>query len=181
MKKDNRGLSLIELIVTIGMLAVLVGVGVIGFGMLSPREARRTRDNIKTVIENARMDSMLKNDLKLVLWSDDTGIHCKETILVRDYPDPSNPTVYNDTVKVIKEEIIGKSNVQVTLEKGGASVGLGNTEATGAVFKFKRSTGGFDNPSPTEVFDITKIIVTKGSSSPYTLLLQKYTGKVIAE
>lgn len=178
MKKDNRGLSLIELIVTIGMLAVLVGVGVIGFGMLSPREARRTRDNIKVVLENARMDALQKKDLKLVIWADDLGVHYRETVNVRDVSDPVHPI---EVEKVVREEIIGKANVHVTLEKGGASVDLGNSVDTGAVFKFKRSTGGFDNPSPTEPFDITKIIVTKGSSSPYTLLLQKYTGKVIAE
>lgn len=176
MKKDDRGLSLIELIVVVGMLAVLVGVGAIGFGMLSPREARRTRDNIKIVLENARMDSMQKKDLELILWADDTGVHCKETVKVRVYPDPTDLSIYSEEVKVIREEVIGKPNVHVTLEKSGAIVDLGNSDSTGEIFKFKRSTGGFDDS-----FSVTKIIVTKGSSAPYTLLLQKYTGKVIAE
>lgn len=172
MNNRNAGLSLIELVVTIAIISVLMGIGIISVGMLSSREAKKTCSNLKTTIENSRLDALSKEKMTLVIWQDSNGVHYKETTRTGAMPEIQNVGT------------IGNSNVLVQLEKAdGSIVDLGHDDASGQVFKFKRDTGGFsDNTdvSPTVPFDIVKIHVSKAGKT-YSLKLQRFTGRVIAE
>lgn len=166
MKKDNRGLSLIELIVTVAIMVVLVGVGVIGVGFLSPRAAKQTGENLKLTFENARLDALSKKNMTLTIWADSEGVHYEEQVDVGG-------------TSTVKEGLLGKKSVKVQLRNAADDTltDLGTTKSTGAVFTFKRGTGGFDTMSP---FEIKEILISKGTTT-YTLALQKYTGKVIVK
>lgn len=171
MKKDNRGLSLIELIVVIGIISIMVGISGLGLKLYSTREAKKTCDNIMYTLENCRMDALAKEYMKVVFWKDSEGVFYTETLKVGG----------NTTTK--KQKIGGASSTVQIKKTDGSVVNIGATEATGEVFKFRRDTGGFadnDEVSPIAPFNIDEIWVSKAGKT-YKLKLQKFTGKVLSE
>lgn len=61
MKQDNRGLSLVELIVVIALLAVISTAGVNITGYLNGKQARECAYKIDTALANVRIETMSKS------------------------------------------------------------------------------------------------------------------------
>lgn len=58
--RNDRGFSLVELIVVIAIMVVFTGVGVIGYGMLNGRQAKECRDELEAKLQSVRVQTMGK-------------------------------------------------------------------------------------------------------------------------
>lgn len=61
MKKDNKGFSLVELIVVVAILSILVGVMAYNIGRLSGYRAKECRSKVMSSLDNGRTMSLSKS------------------------------------------------------------------------------------------------------------------------
>jgi prepilin-type N-terminal cleavage/methylation domain-containing protein len=69
-KLNNKGFSLVELIVVISIMAVMVGFVSIGTGILSGKRAKEARDKLLSSLENVRTQTMGKDSIDATLSYD---------------------------------------------------------------------------------------------------------------
>lgn len=60
MKKDNRGFSLVELIIIVAIMAILIGVMAANIGRISGYRAKECRTKLVSSLENGRMMTLSK-------------------------------------------------------------------------------------------------------------------------
>lgn len=164
MKKDNRGISLVEMIIVIAILAVVSGGVAIGIGSALSKPAEECTKKITDSLKNARVSTMGKNTVKLYLYSDTDGIYLKEEVLVTD------GTATSKTIR------IGQRGVEVSYQVTGDSsyTSLGG-EGNPLTLSYKRTTGGFNEVSSGKYCEYIKV---KKGNREYTLQLYSLTGKV---
>lgn len=61
MKQDNKGFTLIELIIIMAILAILLTIGVRNFGVLDSYRGRECKDKIVRSLQQTRMDCLSKS------------------------------------------------------------------------------------------------------------------------
>lgn len=166
MKRDNRGLSLIEMIIVIAILTVVSGTVVLGISVAISKPAEECARKIQQSLEGARVYAMGKQKLTVSFYTDHGEVYVQETATA---PDGSV------TAKVPVK--IGKG-VKVSYQLEGAA---GYTELTGTpvIFSYDRATGGFNKSECSPGF-CDKIKVEKGNRV-MTVSLYSLTGKVTVE
>lgn len=164
MKKDNRGVSLVEMIIVIAILAVVSGGLALGIGAAVSKPAEECARKITDSLKNARISTMGKQTVNLELYADTDGIYLKEKMT------GSGGTSSEKTVK------IGQRGVEVSFQLTGESsfTSLGGASSP-LVLSYERTTGGFKEVSPGKYCQYIKI---KKGSREYTLELYSLTGKV---
>ncbi|MGN1225760.1 MAG: type II secretion system protein [Candidatus Cryptobacteroides sp.] len=164
MKKDNRGISLVEMIIVIAIMAVVSGGLAIGIGSALSKPAEECASKITDSLKNARISTMGKKTVELELYSASDGIYLKEKI---------TGTGGTSTEKKIK---IGQKGVDVTYQYSGESTynSLGG-ESAPLKLSYNRATGGFNE---SVVGKYCQYIKVKKGSREYTLELYNLTGKV---
>lgn len=81
MKRDNRGLSLVEMIIVLAVLAVLAGAFGLGISMVSGRPADECASKLRSAIKNSRITTMGRQATGLALYMDaDGSIMLKQTV-----------------------------------------------------------------------------------------------------
>lgn len=167
MKRDNRGLSLVEMIIVIAILAVVSGILVLGIGTAISKPAEECARKIQQSLEGARVYTMGKQRLSLKFYVDDGCVYVQETATSPD-----------GSVKVKNPVKIGARGVKVTYRLEG---GAGDTDlaATPLTLSFDRATGGFSTTECSPGFS-NEIKVEKGSKV-MTVTLYSLTGKVTVE
>lgn len=154
--KDNRGVSLIELLVVMAIMVVLAGGTALSINMVVNREANRCAENMKISLEKNRTSVMGRKNGRIAFFTDaDGNIYYQEEF---DYTSDVFP---KDLTKATK---IGKKNVQVTCN----GVPLGTS---GVVFEFSR-LGSLKEGSGN-----TPIVIKRGSRV-FTLKIEAITGKI---
>jgi prepilin-type N-terminal cleavage/methylation domain-containing protein len=72
-KKENRGYTLVELIVVIAIMTIFVGATSISVGILSGKQAKQTRDELEAKLEAIRIQTMGKRTVTAELSCDASG------------------------------------------------------------------------------------------------------------
>ena len=160
MKRDNRGMSLLELIVVIAIVAILVGT--IGFGikLISGKPAEECANKLKAVLQSNRVTTMGKLSSELALYVDATGVYVTETI-------DGNATTSK----------IGDDGVVIEYRLAGDPVGSYTTlGSTPLEISFNRASGAF-NPEANTGKYVLEIRVIK-ADVVITLQLSTHTGKI---
>ena len=180
--KDNKGFSLVELIVVIAILAVMVGMFLLTTGILNVRAGKQCAKQIRHELDQVRIATMGKNEVTMRLYVGTDGrVYVINTITApkttADWrTDPTN--TYDET-----EKQIGSKRVTVMFKVHGASDFEELTD--GVRFRFNRGTGAFEEiktltdeqagiAAPYYVEEI-KVI---GGGQEHLLKLKKVTGKV---
>ena len=131
--KQNKGVSLLELIVVIGIIAVLTGVAVLSFNVIPKSRVRSCLRIIVSTIEGTRMDALSFCDAEVKIYCNSEGVYA-DSIVYKDAGTAS-----------IATEKIGGADMEVyflTNESGATEVLL--EEGDGIIFSFDRSSGGFE-------------------------------------
>lgn len=164
---DNRGLSLIELIVVVAILGILSVSSISYLGLLSNHSAKETATKLKTAMTEARTEAMSKSQASLQIYEEDSEYFVELTV----NGTPQSP------VK------IGTSKVKVTYKKTRPADDVFEIkDAEQLVIEYDRDTGAF-KPIGTDgsgnVY-CKSITVTSGGKN-YVLTCERLTGKIFVE
>ncbi len=157
-KLNNKGLSLIELIIVLAIMAIIGAASFLSLSMATNRQVSSCADKIRSTLDQTRNLALGKNSAYMVIWKDDT---VKVRIYVNNEPYGGN---YID---------VGVGGLDVTYDTNTASgLTLGNSEATGQMIEFDRSSGGVKGATY-----ITKFTVTNGNRT-CTVTIDHFTGRI---
>jgi prepilin-type N-terminal cleavage/methylation domain-containing protein len=146
--KDNKGFSLIEIIVTIAILSVLVGVATYSYSMVNGKQADECARKLASTLSHARTTTMGKYWDKIKLTSSsESGIQISEDILIDDSSD--NGTAKRDTT-------VGSSSVTIKYKYG--KMDYADLPEAGLEIRFNSGTGALVEPTNEGrlIFEISK-------------------------
>ncbi len=164
--KNNKGFSLVELIIVIAILAVVTSASFVGFGYLFKTNVKNTVKKINTSLHKTQNYTTSKSsggrDIGMRLTVDSSGNYCVQNI-------------YNG-VPEQQGQTIGKSNLTLKCYKTDGSVTtVGSTPVD---IYFDRSTGGLlpaDESAPDVYWSKIEILVN--GTGRCTITISKITGK----
>ncbi len=162
MKDDNKGFSYVELILVLAIMALMVAMIGISYGLVTRNNVTKACAKMESVFNTARITSLSKG-------SEEGALNIKQEGGVIYYgigKYDSDPDV--STVEWVK---FAQSPVYITLSDGGGNVDLGSSVVT---FKFNPSSGAF------KACPYNKLIFSNGRTES-TLVLFKATGKCKVE
>ena len=170
MRKDNRGISLVEIIMVLALMTVVAGMLMYGIGLISGKPAQKCANKIVLSLDRHRTTAMGKAvgtsyKLKTKSATDKTVI-LEETIVEAD-----------GTTKVT-EIPIGEDTVVVNYTCGSTVKTL---DESGLTLEFVRGSGAFkpqpDSSGGAGTDYCTEIVVSKAGKD-YKIELVPLTGKV---
>lgn len=146
-KEDNRGFSLVELVIVIAIMAVMGAFYFLGNALLTGQYARECANDISTALNKEKNYALTRSatiDCYMELVKDTDGYYVR-------YYQPKNAIVKGDTPSddwvLADEEKVGKSSVEVvcTFRDNGGSV-LSSAQigtAQSVKFVYDRISGAF--------------------------------------
>lgn len=172
-KRDNRGVTLVELIIVMAILGVIIGMTGFGLGMITKKPVDECAKKIEMALNQNRTNAMGNTEAWLEFYMENDRAAVREK-LVSSVRDAGHP------VEKVRESVIGAKEVKVRLYyKVGNSeswVELDSVRRIG----FQRDTGSLTGEADGRVY--TRIEVYKGTYSPTgymrTIELDALTGKV---
>ena len=164
-KNDNRGVSLVEILVVVAIIAVLGSVGYMAVDAMSGRPAQKCAQQIVYSLEKHRTSTMGKVNAKYVLRVDSsTGkIVADEYLTNNDSFGSMSPT---------NTYALGDKKIKISYVSGGATKELASAPLT---LQFNRESGAFQKQGDGSY--CTKIIIERGGRT-YEVTLVPLTGKV---
>ncbi len=145
---DNRGISLVELIVVISIMVVLTGVVSMGLGMMFSRDANYVAVRIDDTLTEARTMSMSREgDVTYTLHidSDPAGDHSGSYVQIKRVDKAGNlvedkKTALNKRVDITPANVTadGSGNIEIVFDKAKGNVESvnGSAPASGIVYTF---------------------------------------------
>lgn len=161
MEKKNKGMSLVEIIIVVAIMAVMAGGVAIGLSVIFDKPADGCAKKIQAVLQNARTTSMGRFGDVIVLDKDASG-----NIVIRETIHDKNGTASAKPV-----QIVGDSKVNVTCKNGS-----GATMALPVTIEFDRTNGGLKGGAA----GCAEITVSAGSRTRY-VKISYVTGKISYE
>ena len=155
---NNKGFSLIELIVIIAIMGVLVGGASLGIGLVFSKDAMKCATRLNDSIYDARANSMYKTG-KFELIIDNSGSANTATISQTDLTPVTSDTVYLDGVDSNKKTTISAKFVTEAVPAGTAislPVSVTFDKAKGNVYSVV-DADGMTYGDGIIVFDITPL------------------------
>ena len=167
MKKDNRGFSLVEMMVVIGIIVILASLLRASTYALFSSSTRNCAEKINAFIAKGRVDAMSRaGEILIFIGTDSEGVY-------GEYHGPAG--------LIGKRERLGDTRVK--LEAG--ATGLGNIplDSMTLSLSFNRATGGLsqfglggDTKMDFKAGDMAQIIITS-AGKPYKVTIVATTGK----
>ena len=175
MPKNNRGFSLIELLVVVMLLSLLVGLLVPALNPLFATEARQGAYQINSLLAKAKVYAMGRSDeVYIRIYVQDNRVYGDHLIVGKDG---------EKTVLSTEQLATKRSNVYITPPVGTSPYGLlGDTDEV--YISFQRATGalrvfGKTMAPPTTPYATgdTAIISTAAGDKVYEVVIIATTGK----
>lgn len=127
MKKNNKGFSLVELVVVIAIMVVLVGGTITYIGSYGSSKVKKCAKELESHLTQTKVCAMTRTQANMTLYADSTGVYVKTV-------EGSN----TDTSK------IGDSGISVSYRnvRGSSTyISVGTMESSGILITFDRASG----------------------------------------
>ncbi|MCX4321925.1 MAG: prepilin-type N-terminal cleavage/methylation domain-containing protein [Lachnospiraceae bacterium] len=165
--KDNRGYSMIELIIVLAIIAVIMGTVFYSIILVFSANARSCANDIQRSIGDCKVTTMGKSSAYMTLYRDSTNENVYTQMHVQDsggsYPYPA----YGDAQKVGTQKV----SVKYKSDTGTETELLAGDEIE---IWFDRATGGFLDDGTRTLYEYIRV---EGGSKNYKIVLTKLTGK----
>lgn len=186
MKQDNRGFSLVELIVVIAIMAIMIGVGILSISLLFGTQARGCAQKVSSMLNETKTGCLSRFDETMTLTHCTKGQDGNKAFTADGYyainkvytinKDADRVPIGNDDSAQVRS--MGSANVVITVYlSDGSSFELGTDKEI--TISFDRSTGAFDpvivDGTQTSNF-IQKMTFASGART-YTITMVQETGK----
>lgn len=168
--KNNKGFSLVELIIVLAILAVVTGVSFVGLGYVHGK-------NVKSSVE--KIDSSLLK-IQSYTMSKSTGARDIYMRLTRKSDGYYVEYWHTGAATPMESENIGKRNFTITAYYEGGSTGtvtVGSAQNSQVDIYFDRSTGGLLPLTAGGDTYWSKIEVKSSGTGGYSVSISKITGK----
>ena len=159
MKKNNKGFSLVELIVIIAIMAVLTTSIITYIGMLGAGQAKKCANGISSGFSQTKVCAMSRSSAYMVVYSNDDGVFLK--------------TVQGGNERIEK---IGNKGAVVeyrNVRNGTNFMPIGNDESSGVRIEFDRASGACKKVAGEYCYGFR---VTCGTTT-YIVNIEPLTGK----
>lgn len=168
MNKDNKGLTLIELIVVIAIMAVLTGAFGISFTLVGRQKVSNAATNMKSMLQLAQTYSKSKSECFIILEGrTDGGADCS----IFTYDAEGNEKLGNGPQRVnskITTKVKYADSKEVTIAAGDR-----------VYIRYNRKTGGFTDSERPDGSKSTPVEITfTNGTKDSTLKLATFTGVV---
>lgn len=177
MKNDNRGLTLIEIIIVLAIIGILAGMLISSTGYIAKSASRSLANSIKTAIGETRIKTMGKQETAVYFYKDSSdGKYYKKYVYK-----------VNGSYVTEPEEMIGKHYPIVKFHESGAASYTEVTPGSGFLICFDRKDGKEAMPMSVEVDSVSMNSVRcddieiTGGGSVYNVKIEPATGKVTME
>ena len=172
MGKNNKGYSLVELIIVIVIMALLSGTVLFSISMIFGASAKACANDIKEALAENKVTAMGKSEAKVEIYRDasDNNIYIIQWVKEGGVWKPKK---VDDAGNAVSEKV-GNSRVYVAYEEKDSS-----TAGSSLQLCYDRGNGGFSDKSENCI--LCKKIYVKGGSRSYVLTLTELTGKVELE
>lgn len=169
MRENNKGYSLIELLIVIAIMAFLAGTTLFSISMIFGAGAKACANNIKEALAENKVTAMGKSEAKLEIYRDaaDDCVYVKQWVKKGDTWESKDP------------EKLGNSRVYVAYVPKEETDATELTAGSSLQICYDRSNGSFSNKSDGCI--LCKEIDVKGGNRFYKLTLTELTGKVVVE
>jgi len=160
LKLNNKGLSLLELIVVIAIMAVIGTASYLATSVATDKHVSSCANKISASIEQTRSITLGKRSGYILIWQDPgNDVFCQ---------------MYVDGKKYGNEASIGHSGLTVTVNyTDGTNAVLSSLGASNPVMiEFSRSNGGVISSPAVSSFTVTNTRMT------WTVKIDTYTGRV---
>ena len=168
--KDNRGFSLLELIIVIAILAIIVGFGLAGLGYIFGTNARACANEIYSAIGKNRITTMGKDETSLRIYRDGAaGVYFKQE--------------WVDGIAAEDPDQVGKSTVEIAYWIKGDTTEYILDGTTELIITFDRASGK-ESDLPVTVNGVStqgvlcERIEVRGGGRVYPVRIEPATGKV---
>lgn len=171
-RSNNRGFSIVELIIVVAIMAIVVGVATLSFSIVTNRRVSKYADEIESTMERARV---------LTLGKEQNAVEC---IISEDGDEYVAKILQGGSV--VSERKIGKNNVSITVyfDNGSSGVALSGitgkspaSTGSGLHFVYDRASGAFIKDVNVNGHYCTKIEISNGSRTAQIIPIGK-TGKI---
>lgn len=171
MKKNNKGFSLVELIIVIAIIAVILGTAFFSLNLVFGANAKTCANDIKNAIAQGKINAMGKSNAYVEIFRDTTDqcIYARQCILE------------NGTWAIGEAELISNARVYVGfVPEGGTETELAPGDSVR--ISFDRGSGSFrEFHDGATVAPVYSEVLVRGGTRAYRLVLTKLTGKVNIE
>ena len=161
MKRNDKGFSLVELIIIIAILAVVSFSVITYIGTIGGAKAKKCANGIKNGFAQTKVCAMSRSSASMIVYADSTGVYVK--------------TVQGSTERVEK---VGQAGTKVeyrTVRDSDSFTPVGTTESTGVKIEFDRASGACKKMAGGDYCYGFK--VTAGRTE-YIVNIEPLTGKV---
>jgi type II secretory pathway pseudopilin PulG len=155
---DDRGFSLIELIVIMAMMVVAIGMGSLGMSLLTGSEAKQACEKINAQLNEAKTGSMSRydEDLNIVYvddpslydWADKEGYYAVKqmTTLGINTTSGASYKMPTEVPLTVEHRYLCNNRVSMVLTiDGGSTYDVNPVSTDGIGFDFDRATGLYKN------------------------------------
>jgi len=176
-KKRNSGMSLVEMIIVIALMAVIVGITGYGLGLVSNKPVEECAKKIETVLNRNRSNSMGKREAWVEFFLDSTN---HNRVSVREHMVTARESELGAAPSSDAALVIGADGVKVRITyKDGSCEELGSTPRR---ISFRRDSGSLEGDPTNDGKICVRMEVYKGEYSSATHIrvveLDELTGKV---
>ena len=178
MWKNNKGYSLVELIIVIAIMALLTGTAFFSISMIFSAGANACANSMKEALAENKVIAMGKSEAKLEIYRGDDECVYVIQWMKQKKSDAWIPKETDEEGNAVPEKI-GNSRVAVTYRAKDGSMGLLKNAGDSIELCYDRGSGSFSDKS--EGCILCETIWVKGGSRSYKLTLVELTGKVTVE